>query len=93
MIPPADLQEFVKAYFARRAGPLREEEPGVFRATLPESLRPAFEGVDSIRLTFDPAVATSRAQVDLAAVGSYLMDRIVEDATRGGWHCVARIEA
>ncbi len=93
MIPPADLQEFVKAYFSRRAEPLREEEPGVFRAALPESLRPAFEGVDSIRLTFDPAIAASTAQVDLAALGSFLMDRIVEDATRGGWHTVARVEA
>ncbi len=93
MIPPADLQDFVRRYFGRRAGPLKEEEPGVFLATLPESLRPAFEGVDAIRVTFDPAVAASRAQVDLAAIGSYLMDRIIEDATRAGWHCVARLQA
>ena len=93
MIPPAELQGFVREYFERRTGALEEEEPGVFRAALPEPLRPAFEGVDSIRLTFDPAIAASRSQVDLAAIGSYLLDRIVEDATRRGWHCVARIEA
>jgi len=93
VIPPGELEGFVREYFERRTAPLQEEEPGVFRATLPESLRPAFEGVDSIRLTFDPAIAASRSQVDLAAIGSYLMDRVVEDATRAGWHCVARIEA
>jgi hypothetical protein len=93
VIPSPDLQDFVRRYFERRAGPLKEEEPGVFLAVLPESLRPAFEGVDAIRLTFDPDLAASRGQVDLAAVGSYLMDRIIEDATRTGWHCVARFEA
>ncbi len=93
MSAPAEVEDFVRRYFERRGGALVDEEPGVLRARLPASLRPAFEGVDSIRLTFDPAIASTASGVDLACVGSYLMDRIVEDATRTGWHCVARVEA
>ncbi len=93
MTSPADLEAFVRRYFERRSAPLREEEPGVFRASLPESLRPAFDGADAIRISFDPGAAASAPRVDLVAVGSYLLDRIVEDATRAGWHTVARVEA
>jgi len=88
-----DVERFVRAYFERHASPLREEEPGVFAASLPESLRPAFDGADSIRIAFDPEKAATAARVDLVAEGSYLLDRVVEDATRTGWHTVARIEA
>ena len=89
----ADVETFVRGYFERRGSPLREEEPGVFGASLPESLRTAFDGADSIRIAFDPEKAATTARVDLVAEGSYLLDRIVEDATRIGWHTVARIEA
>jgi hypothetical protein len=89
----AEVEAFVRRYFDRRAGPLQEEEPGVFRASLPESLRTAFDGADSIRISFDPATAAAAARVDLVAEGSYLLDRIIEDATRSGWHTVARVEA
>jgi len=75
---PADLEAFVRRYFERRSAPLREEEPGVFRASLPESLRPAFDGADAIRISFDPGTAASARRVDLVAVGSYLLDRIVD---------------
>ena len=88
-----DVETFVRAYFERHASPLREEEPGVFAASLPESLRPAFDGADSIRIAFDPEKAATAARVDLVAEGSYLLDRIVEDAARNGWHTVARIDA
>ena len=93
MSAPPEVEAFVRRYFERRGGSLEGEEPGILRARLPEALRPAFEGVDSVRVTFDPAIASAQAAVDLACVGSYLMDRIVEDATRSGWHTVARVEA
>src|SRR5712664_2855599 len=93
MSAAGDVEAFVRRYFDRRSSPLQEEELGVFRASLPESLRPAFDGADSLRISFDPATASSMAQVDLVAVGSYLLDRLVEDAARAGWHTVARVEA
>ncbi|TLZ70839.1 MAG: hypothetical protein E6K10_06685 [Methanobacteriota archaeon] len=87
------VEPFVRRYFEREGQPIEEEEPGVYRARLPESLRPAFGGAESIRIAFDPATAAAAGQVDLAAVGSFLLDRLVEDATRAGWHTVARVEA
>ena len=93
MTATAEVEAFVRRYFERRAGPPQAEEPGVFRASLPESLRTAFDGADSIRISFDPATAAAAARVDLVAEGSYLLDRIIEDATRSGWHTVARVEA
>ena len=93
MSEAAEVEAFVRRYFERRSSPLSEEEPRVYRASLPESLRPAFDGADAIRISFDPATVASASRVDLVAEGSYLLDRIVEDATRSGWHTVARVEA
>lgn len=93
MTEAGHVEAFVRRYFERHAGPLQEEEPGVYRASLPESLRSAFDGAHSIRIAFDPGAGGSAARVDLVAVGSYFLDRVVEDAARSGWHTVARIEA
>ena len=93
MTEAGEVEAFVRRYFERHAGPLQEEEPGVYRVSLPESLRSAFDGADSIRIAFDPGAGGSSVQVDLVAVGSYVLDHIVEDAARSGWHTVARIEA
>jgi len=86
-------ESFVRRYLEIRSTGLREETPGIFLATIPETLRPAFEGAIALRIAFDPAVAASAPNVEIAVVGSYLMDRIIEDAVREGLHGVARIEA
>ena len=82
MTAPGEVEAFVRRYFERRSSPLQEEEPRVFRGSLPESLRPSFDGADSIRISFDPATAAAAPRVDLVLEGSYVLDRIVEDATR-----------
>jgi len=87
------VEAFVRRYFERRSTPLSEEEPGVHRAMLPPALQEAFDGADSIRLAFSPEAIPSRGGVDLAVVGSYLLDRILEDATRTGWHTVAYLKS
>jgi len=89
----AGVEAFLRRYFGARGNSLREERPGILDATLPESLRPAFEGAVSLRITFDPATIGTTPSVELAAPGSYLLDRVVEDATSVGLFSVSRIEA
>ena len=91
--PPSEVEAFVRRYFERRSGPIATEDPGIYRATLPEALRPAFEGADEIRIAFSPEAAAGASRVELVAVGSYVLDRIIEDAARSGWHTVERLEA
>lgn len=87
------VEAFVRRYFDLRSSGLREEGLGTFLGAVPETLRGAFEGAIAVRIAFDPVVAASAPNVELAVVGSYLMDRIIEDAERDGLHSLARIEA
>jgi len=91
VISPTSVEGFVRRYFERRSAPLQEEETGVYRAILPGSLLPAFAGAASVRVAFLPERMPPGGGVELAVVGSYLLDRIVEDATGAGSHSVARL--
>lgn len=92
MIDPRGIEPFVRRYFELRGGGLDEDGNGIFLVSVPESLRPAFQGALTLRITFDPAIAASAPNVELAVPGSYLMDRILEDAVHTGFHSAIRVE-
>ena len=66
--------------------------PGVVRYEIPPERRAALNAA-VLRVTFDPALAERYDGVELLTPGSLLLDRILEDASSRGHHCVARVKA
>ncbi len=86
-----DLRAFVEGYFGMLGAGRHEDVPGIVRYELPPDRR-AFLDASTVRVTFDPALAEKFEGVELLTPGSLLLDRIIEDASSRGHHCVAKIE-
>jgi len=65
--------------------------PGVVRYEIPPERRAALNAA-VLRVTFDPALGEKYDGVELLTPGSLLLDRIIEDASSRGHHCVARVQ-
>ncbi len=87
-----DLRGFVEAYFDQMKAAGREVVPGVQSYEIPADRRAALNA-SSIRVTYDPALVERYDGVELLTPGSLLLDRIIEDASGRGHHCVAKVEA
>jgi len=86
-----DLRGFVEDYFDQMKAAGREVVPGVQSYEIPPERR-AVLNVAAIRVTYDPALVERYDSVELLTPGSLLLDKIIEDATARGHHCVAKVE-
>jgi hypothetical protein len=66
--------------------------PGVVRYEIPPEHRAALNAA-VLRVTFDPALTEKYDGVELLTPGSLLLDKIIEDASSRGHHCVARVKS
>ena len=86
-----DLRAFVERYFSQMKAGKHEDVPGVFRYDIPPERRGGLNS-PSVRVTFDPSMAERYEGVELLVPGSLLLDRIFQDASSHGHHCVAKVE-
>jgi len=79
-------------YFEKLGAGRFEDVPGVVRYEVPPERRNALNAA-TLRVTFDPALAEKYDGVELLTPGSLLLDRIFEDASGSGHHCIAKVQA
>ncbi len=87
-----DLEAFIERYFGFIGAVAHNDVPGIVRYEIPPERR---EGLNAstLRTTFDPALVERYEGVEIITPGSLVLDRILEDATSRGHHCVGRVEA
>ena len=87
-----DLKGFVDRYFASIGATGHSDVPGVAHYEIPSGRR-SWLNASSLEVTLDPALVERYDNVELLIPGSLLLDRILEDASSRGHHCVARAES
>ena len=85
-----DARPFVTLYLDAIGAKARALPTGAVAVTWPPTHVAKFGA--GTTLAFDPAVADVM-KAELCVLGSDLLDRIVEDASSRGFHCVARVDA
>lgn len=87
-----DLKTFVERYFASIGAAGHSDVPGVVHYEMPPERRSGLNA-SSLEVTLDPALVERYDGVELLISGSLLLDRILDDASTRGHHCVAKAEA
>ncbi len=87
-----NLEAFIERYFGYIGAVAHNDVPGVIRFEIPPERRDRLNA-STLRTTFDPALVERYEGVEIITPGSLLLDRILDDATSRGHHCVGRVEA
>jgi len=72
------IQELVFSFLDMVGIKGREVEPGIWAAKVPESEQSFFNGFETLRFTFDRALAELHRDLELICEGSFLLRKIIE---------------